>query len=411
MASDEDGSGAEDNNVSSLEKLANRKGESSSSSSSTKKASSPHSTSQKQHLKRKRRIVFIESPNVHDEPASSSSFSRSSGKKAVAVASSPPHQHQQPSVDLTEPNDEVDVHETFYENEDALNNFTKMHPMLSMNATSASVMGIVSEMIRNTNIHVKAPPMVPKSHDDLFLEPANEDIGERPCIMKEKCIAMEIANIRYGPKNNMGFVCKEFLLPDQLHAVRSGKQRPKIQQKCLLCTRYMMSYVYILARSDPNFAIPNGVSFNLFQNPVYTDSVCSAPSSRVVDEKDVIHVIKNGPSHSSPVSCDDGYRPSCMLFVDSEFYNKRSSRETKLSEFAVNNCVRFCSTHYKYNLDPDTGKPYIVQVGVGCEDRTDGLGFPSPSSRRASARAAEPTNGPNGCRQPHPLPPPRKRSN
>lgn len=87
-----------------------------------------------------------------------------------------------------------------------------------------------------------------KSHDDLFLSRPNKSIGERECVCGSKCLAMFIARMRYGPENGKGFVCKEFLLPQQYKAFLEGNGCPAQRQKCLLCMRYFLNYVYILVR-------------------------------------------------------------------------------------------------------------------------------------------------------------------
>ena len=68
--------------------------------------------------------------------------------------------------------------------------------------------------------------------------PANEAIGERPCINGERCLARFIAQVRYGGDTDKAFVCKEFLLPEQYASFLAGKGLPPRRGKCLLCTRY-----------------------------------------------------------------------------------------------------------------------------------------------------------------------------
>ena len=70
--------------------------------------------------------------------------------------------------------------------------------------------------------------------------PANHSIGERDCVCGTRCLAMFIARVRYGPDNTKGFVCKEFLLPDQHRDFLAGKGCPPQRQKCLLCSRYFL---------------------------------------------------------------------------------------------------------------------------------------------------------------------------
>ncbi len=68
--------------------------------------------------------------------------------------------------------------------------------------------------------------------------PANDAIGERPCINGERCLAKFIAQVRYGAETDKAFVCKEFLLPEQYTEFQSGGGLPHRRGKCLLCHRY-----------------------------------------------------------------------------------------------------------------------------------------------------------------------------
>jgi len=99
--------------------------------------------------------------------------------------------------------------------------------------------------------HVRIPELeeVGKAHDDQFLSEAKSEIGERPCVCGQRCLANHMAKVRYGPATNKGFVCKEFLLPSQLRDFLDGKGLPPVQQKCLLCSRYWLNYIYILVRA------------------------------------------------------------------------------------------------------------------------------------------------------------------
>ena len=98
---------------------------------------------------------------------------------------------------------------------------------------------MLSSMFEKAAITSKpALPVVPKSHDDLMLSPAKEDIGERPCVNKDACLANVIAHVRYGIESDKAFVCKEFLLPDQHTKFLAGEGLPQRRGKCLLCARY-----------------------------------------------------------------------------------------------------------------------------------------------------------------------------
>lgn len=192
------------------------------------------------------------------------------------------------------------------------------------------------------------------------------------------CMAKFIAKVRYGPENDKGFVCKEFLLPSQHANFRQGKGLPPIQQKCLLCYRYWLSYTYLLARTDGNFKLPPSTLLQTFANKV----------GGLPDHASVCSTSGDLPTHASLVSCNDGYHSHAMLFVDEEFAQRAAQRETPLCALSFKPMVRFCSTHYRYTSDPD-GSRRIVQVGIGHDDHLDGLGFHQPPSREVTAGAAD----------------------
>tara|TARA_B100001115_G_scaffold182622_1_gene179345 strand:+ start:113 stop:799 length:687 start_codon:yes stop_codon:yes gene_type:complete len=212
--------------------------------------------------------------------------------------------------------------------------------------------------------------------------PPNDTIGERPCINGERCLAKFIAQVRYGGDTDKAFVCKEFLLPDQHSAFLAGKGLPQRRGKCLLCTRYFQTYIYVLARTDPNFRVG--------ETPIGTQVFCNAvamPKPKSADEAELQEASKEVPTHCSAVSTTDGYLPSAMLFVDEEFVSHRCAREDRIAAMTWRPCVRFCSSHYKYVKDRDGLR--IVQVGIGVDSHT-GSHFPKPPAVAAPEGATRP---------------------
>lgn len=139
--------------------------------------------------------------------------------------------------------------EQFGDDEKLLNEFTKLHPMLSLEATSVKTMQLVASAMEKVHIPVPDIPVVGKKHDDLFLSPPVVSVGERKCVCGERCLGNFIAKVRYGADTDRGFTLKEYLLPGQLAAFEEGKGLPAQRQKCLLCSRYWLNYVYILVRA------------------------------------------------------------------------------------------------------------------------------------------------------------------
>ena len=239
-------------------------------------------------------------------------------------------------------------------------------------------MQIIASSMEKIHIPVPDIPVVGKRHDDLFLSPPIASIGERECVCGERCLGNFIAKVRYGSDTDKGFTVKEYLLPDQLKNFEDGRGLPAQRQKCLLCSRYWLNYVYILYRTDANFQLPEGLSAQRFSNA----------ATELPDQAEVVAAARDMPLNASLVSCKDGYHPSAMLFVDEDFASSRVQRETRLGSLLFKPVVRFCSTHYKYVRDSHGGNR-IVQVGIGHEDQLDGLGFRRPLPCSVAAGAAE----------------------
>lgn len=124
--------------------------------------------------------------------------------------------------------------------------------MRSLEGCAVKTMQLVSEMMNKAHIAVPELPVIPKSHDDLFLSPAKSSIGERECVCGQRCLCNFIAKVRYGPETDKGFVCKEFLLPQQHADFLDGKGLPALRGKCLVCLRYFVNYLYILVSAHSN---------------------------------------------------------------------------------------------------------------------------------------------------------------
>ena len=63
----------------------------------------------------------------------------------------------------------IDPDEEYGCHEKALDEFTRLHPMLSLDSASARTLQLVASLIPDTSIPVKEIPIVPKSHDDMML--------------------------------------------------------------------------------------------------------------------------------------------------------------------------------------------------------------------------------------------------
>jgi len=145
----------------------------------------------------------------------------------------------------------IGLDEMYSEDEKLLNEFLKLHPMLSNEATSQRTLQALAGMFEKASLKSVDLPVVGKSHDDQFLSPPNEAIGERTCINGANCLAQHVAKMRYGVDTDKAFTCKEFLLPHQLRTFLDGHGLPQRRGKCLMCCRYYQNYTYIIVSARP----------------------------------------------------------------------------------------------------------------------------------------------------------------
>jgi hypothetical protein len=239
--------------------------------------------------------------------------------------------------------------------------------MLNLEATSQKTMQIISSLFENCGASVPNIPIISKSYDDEMLRPANKQIGERDCACGDRCMAMFLGKFRHGPDTNLAFVCTEFLLPIEREEFAAGKGLPARRKKCLVCTRYLTSFLYYKARVDPSFSLSHAAvdaqSFaNSSASPV-PDTSCDLP-----DLTELSNAQRELPESASAVLTDDSYKPEAMLFVDEEWINRQSAREGNMTAFQFVPIVKFCSHHYVYSMT-DEG-PRITQTGIGSNDPT-----------------------------------------
>lgn len=131
----------------------------------------------------------------------------------------------------------ISITEEYGTDEVQLNEFLKLHPMLSLESTSARTLQLVQGLLERTIIAAPTPPLVPKSYDDTMLRPIDVP-GERECVCGSTCLCTVMAKVRHGADTAMAFVGVEFLLPDERAQFLSSGVLPERRKKCLVCTRY-----------------------------------------------------------------------------------------------------------------------------------------------------------------------------
>ena len=135
--------------------------------------------------------------------------------------------------------------EEYGADERALNEFLRVHPMLSMEATNRKTLQLVGSMFEKASVQVADVPIIPFSYDASYLRPPNARIGERACACGDKCICLFMANLRHGQDTPLAFTGTEFLLPVEREKFLAGNGLPARRKKCLIYTRYFQNLLYI----------------------------------------------------------------------------------------------------------------------------------------------------------------------
>ena len=208
----------------------------------------------------------------------------------------------------------------------------------------------MGDLVEKAAIPTRELEVVSKSFDDASLRPPDTSIGERPCSLNERCICVWMARWRYGDDTDLAFIGTEFLLPSERAAFDcdGASALPATPGKCLVCSRYLHTYVYRQARSDPAFCPSSSLPLQAYGNPL---GVAKGEAL---------------PTHTSVVCGADGYRKEALLFVDEAWADTTAARGA-MSGFMWRPCVKFLSTHYKYVKDPTTGLPRLLQRSVGSD--------------------------------------------
>lgn len=283
--------------------------------------------------------------------------------------------------------DPAQLVESYAASEELLNNFLRLHPMLSMEATDAKVLSAVcAPATGRTELMTHVLPVVPKSYEDSMLRPARIDNGERSCALGRECLCAFIARLRFGPTTDKGFTGVEFLLPSEREAWRAGGGLPERTGKCLLCLRYFTTYCHVLAASDPTFY--NALVRGTVRAQTHANATLRLNTDTDTGLAQLLADDSPVPSHACAVNCRDGYASSALLDVADSFANTRMGRETTMGAALWQPLVRFSSSTLRYQRDPDTGEPWIVQVGVGHDVLTH-----SETLGAGDASTLEPSNG------------------
>ena len=181
---------------------------------------------------------------------------------------------------------------------------------------------------------------------------------------------MWLARWRYGDDTDMAFIGTEFLLPSQAAEFKRSGKLPHTTGKCLVCSRYVHTFIYKCARADPTFKSDARIPLQAFGNALGVE--CG----------------DNLPTHASVANDSDGYRQEALLFVDEQWANTEAARGG-MASLLWKPCVKFDSSHYEYAKD-SVGVPRMLQRNVSAADESPVAHFCQPAVE--SARIPLPAN-------------------
>ena len=283
--------------------------------------------------------------------------------KAPAVPPGPLPRDENGQLSLLQSRAGIDADEMFGSQENALSSYLKLHPVLSLESTSFQTLQLVANMVEGTSIPTKELEVVSKSHDDEFLRSPNLSIGERACCLGDRCICVWLARWRYGDDTDMAFVGTEFLLPSQAAEFKRSGKLPHTNGKCLVCSRYVHTFIYKCARADPTFKPDACIPLQAFGNSLGVESG------------------ENLPTHASVANDLDGYRQEALLFVDEQWADTAAARGS-MASLLWRPCVKFDSGHYEYVKDPNN-VPRMLQRNVAAADESPTSHFYQPAAEQA----------------------------
>ena len=290
--------------------------------------------------------------------------------KPPAMPPPPLPRNAQGKLPLLQERAGIDADEAYGSQELALSSYLKLHPVLSLEATSHQTLQLVADLVDQTAIPTKELEVVPKSWDDSYLRPPNLAANERACNFGNRCICVWLARWRYGDDTDLAFVGAEFLRPSQREAFDRTGKLPSPPGKCLVCTRYVHTYIYRCARGDPTFCPSVKVPLQAFGNAL------GAASGEDV------------PGNASVANDSDGYRQEALLFVDEEWAETAAARGA-MASLLWRPVVKFFAPHYAYVRD-DNQMPRLIQrdVGAAQESTTQHFGPPAEGATTPSSASS-----------------------
>ncbi len=255
--------------------------------------------------------------------------------------------------------------EVYSDHEVALNAFLKTHPLSSSLATQPETLRLLSSASVEPLVTLNDIEVCTRCHDEAFLCAPNQAAGERECANEASCIAKFIALVRHGSNSaESRVVLKEFLTPSELKSFQKTGALPGARQPCLLCMRYMVSYIYFLARTTPEYSVSaHSATASLFTNAAKFDFKQLTEKAKKSLVEKTTHEASEAASDLSSVRdrlangdfrfCNDvetstGYPKSALLAVDEHVLNLPT--RSVIGSLLFQPVVRFNSTDYSFSV-------------------------------------------------------------
>ena len=261
----------------------------------------------------------------------------------------------------------IDADESYGSQEHALSSYLKLHPVLSLESTSCQTLQLVANLVEGTSIPTKELEIVPKPHDDEYLRcklprlnppHSREGVPGGHALRTQFVIQstftscnLTLATYPRAQATKRGDRRAAVLLWRPVHlrvagalalrrrhrhglhrhrvpaAVAGGRvqevgQAAAHQGKCLVCSRYVTTYIYRCARADPTFKPSACIPLQAFGNSLGVEAG------------------ENVPTHSSVANDSDGYRQEALLFVDEQWADTAAARGG-MASLLWRPCVKF----------------------------------------------------------------------
>jgi hypothetical protein len=157
---------------------------------------------------------------------------------------------------------------------------------------------------------------------DFLREPVREDPMERRCRAGPNCVAKRMSTVRPGHLRGAkreaadGFVCREFLRPDQLARARATRALPPEAAYCLLCVRFKHTRLFFKWRRLG--AVPTTV----FQNHWNTYVATTGDDPATADEYTELDILHNSENKTDAMT---GVVKPLVMFRTSRYFPAKTS--------------------------------------------------------------------------------------